>query len=157
MNRLTRTAEAFDYCRDYCGEGDCQHKAGVFPAKCLDATMYERLRDYEDTGLEPEEIKKANSVMVSAFNLAVNSGTEMLIGRLKEIIRAEAEGRLLILPCKVGDTVYRIQFGFDFEQGATEIGVYDVPFATIYLPEVGKTVFLTQEEAEAALSGGADG
>jgi hypothetical protein len=153
MNRLTRTAEAFDYCRDYCGEGDCQHKAGVFPAKCLDATMYERLRDYEDTGLEPEEIKKANSVMVSAFNLAVNSGTEMLIGRLKEIIRAEAEGRLLVLP----ETVYQHDAERIYESSIRRV-IYETDTGCAFDERaIGQTVFLTREEAEAALRRGADG
>lgn len=65
--------------------------------------IIDRLAAYEDTGLEPEKIEKANKVIVSAFNLATNSGTDILIRRLKEIIRAEAEGRLLVLPC--GDDV----------------------------------------------------
>lgn len=51
MNRLTRTANEFDYCRDFCG--DCTYPAEIH-AKCLDVMLYERLRDYEDTGMEPE-------------------------------------------------------------------------------------------------------
>ena len=62
--------------------------------------IIDRLAAYEDTGLEPAEIEKANKVIVSAFNLAAKSGTDMLIERLKEIIRAEAEGRLVVLPPK---------------------------------------------------------
>ena len=58
----------------------------------------DRLAAYEDTGLEPAEIEIANKVIVSAFNLAAKSGTDMLIERLKEIIQAESEGRLLVLP-----------------------------------------------------------
>ena len=121
--------------------------------------LYARLKEYEDTGLEPEEIEKANNVMVSAFNLAVNSGTDMLVGRLKEIIRAEAEDRLLILPCKVGDTVYRICH--EYKKGNPFIRAVTFNqnnfWRIVFGGEFGKTVFLTREETEAALTGGADG
>ena len=106
----------------------------------------DRLSAYEDTGLEPEEIEKANKVIVSAFNLAVNSGTDMLIERLKEIIQAEHEGRLVVLPCKVGTAVYQL----DYNQ---HDGYWIEPhfFKLEDVSRIGKTVFLTREEAEAAL------
>lgn len=53
MQRLTdKTA---DYCRDKCGMAPtCKRlKEGDI---CQNARCYERLRRYEDTGLEPEEI-----------------------------------------------------------------------------------------------------
>ena len=113
------------------------------------AAALEKLAAYEDTGLDPEEIEKANNVMVSAFNLAVNSGTDMLVGRLKEIIRAEAEGRLLVLPCRVGDVVYIT--GSKYRAGRDETWVNTGKFRFSDLEKLGKTVFLSREEAEAAL------
>ena len=113
------------------------------------AAALEKLAAYEDTGLDPEEIEKANNVMVSAFNLAVNSGTDMLVGRLKEIIRAEAEGRLLVLPCRVGDVVYIT--GSKYRAGRDETWVNTGKFRFSDLEKLGKSVFLTREEAEAAL------
>lgn len=116
------------------------------------AEALERLAAYEDTGLEPEEIEKANNVMVSAFNLAVNSGTDMLVGRLKEIIRAEAEGRLIVLPCKVGTPIYWINCNpYD------DAWIEESTFALCDIYAFGKTVFLTRAEAAAALRGGAGG
>lgn len=44
---------------------------------------YAKLADYEDTGLTPE--------------------------RTAELAAADKEGRVVVLPCKVGDTVYYIQ------------------------------------------------
>lgn len=119
------------------------------------AEALEKLAAYEDTGLEPEEIEKANNVMVSAFNLAVNSGMEMLVWRLKEIIRAEAEGRLLALPCRVGDVVYIT--GLKYRAGRWETWVNTGRFRISDLEKLGKSVFLTREEAEASLRGGSDG
>lgn len=57
----------------------------------------DRLAAYEDTGLEPQVITETQEWMRPiSFN------------RIREIMNAEAEGRLVVLPCKVGDTVYRI-------------------------------------------------
>lgn len=163
MNRLTQ--DGVDVCRDLCEYFDeCTSRKLETPIICLKAATYNNLRAYERTGLEPEEIEKATSVMVSAFNLAVNSGTEMLVGRLKEIIRAEAEGRIVVLPCKVGDTVfYNDTYGNVYEAIVQSI-VIDKS-RTIFITSgigfdettVGKTVFLTREEAEAALKEADDG
>lgn len=89
-------------------------------------------------------------------------------------MKAEADRRLLVLPCKVGSTAYFILE--DIEAGApgfvvsephpiTEVGSrgfwisalpYDKPDAMHdFTPwdEIGKTVFLTREAAEKALDG----
>ena len=98
---------------------------------------------------------------------------------IEEIIKAKAEGRLVVLPCKVGDTVYLVLpkcrasriplaecnfFECDdcprnkreiFEQKATTEMLSMMLFEkynTLYV--FGKTVFLTRAEAEAALKGG---
>lgn len=86
--------------------------------------------------------------------------------QLKEWCEANAEGRLLILPCKVGDAVYCIRKN-PFAKGryvkeniAESITVYRDHSISIFstLDDVlGITVFLTREEAEAALTGGTDG
>lgn len=96
MERLTQ--HGIDYCAKCCASRDC---CGFFKREvsspCTDAAIYNRLSAYEDTGLEPEKIEKANKVIVSAFNLAANGGPNMLIERFKEIIQAESEGRLVVL------------------------------------------------------------
>lgn len=72
--------------------------------------------------------------------------------RLSEICTAEKEGRCVVLPWKVGDTVYEPypdgidQAGVDkiIIEISTKIGIYEIS-------DVGKTVFLTKEQAEAKL------
>lgn len=78
-----------------------------------------------------------------------------LIPKMKELKRyedLEYDGRLLELPCKVGDTVYVIN---TLLSGKKLIGQLeaDVFFIALCMMEkrFGKTVFLTQEAAEAAL------
>ena len=76
--------------------------------------------------------------------------------RIVELMDAEAEGRLLILPCKLFDTVYMIvekrarmnvknTFCFIKKSQMTWNNMRRV------VEDFGKTVFLTEQEAEEAL------
>lgn len=122
-----------------------------------------RLAAYEDTGLEPEEIKTAfNEGALLKLTAQYLSTTP---DRLREWAKADKDGRLVVLPCKVGDTVYAIRSGCEIcpfalapcESEATEFCgkdvVRDLPFAIRWLEDIGKRYFLTREEAEAALAG----
>lgn len=92
--------------------------------------------------------------------------------KLQKYEDAEEQGRLVILPCKVGDTVYVPTRNFisEFRVSQFDYGGYEEPYLWVnwYLTkgisgnfridgirasEIGKTVFLTREEAEAALKG----
>lgn len=67
------------------------------------------LAEYEDTGLTPEEIK-APFTGNTVLNLAAHVlGVEP--SRLQELAEADKDGRVIILPYKVGDTVYYIGGG----------------------------------------------
>lgn len=122
------------------GEGDVwvKNRDYVSAAYCLAA--------YEDTGLTPKEVNDAvvgaklmaKSQLVSAFGVAAE--------RLRELAEADKEGRLVVLPCKVGDTVYTLTRTFD---GADVVAEAELWWTDI--PQLGKTVFLTREEAEKAL------
>ena len=65
----------------------------------------------------------------------------------------------MVLPCKVGDTIYHISKvrTSHFEDDKIIIDdegrlkIYEMPFALIHLPYIGKSYFLTSEEAEKAL------
>ena len=108
----------------------------------------------------PEEIK-APFTEDTMINLAAQAlGVEP--SRLREIAEADKDGRCVVLPCKVGDTVWRIVR--DGEPHITRDEVRDMYFADDMTPCVelvggrvtftekfGKTVFLSREEAEKAL------
>jgi len=81
--------------------------------------------------------------------------------RLRELAEADKDGRVAVLPCKVGDKLYRVFAGEIFEhrvgsmkyfaiQGRWDIETY--PFCPCVESSIGKTVFLTREEAEKALA-----
>ena len=80
--------------------------------------------------------------------------------RLRELAEADKDGRVVVLPCKVGDKLYRVFAGEIFEhrvgsmkyfaiQGRWDIETY--PFCPCVESSIGKTVFLTHEEAARAL------
>ena len=83
--------------------------------------------------------------------------------KLADYEDAEEDGLLLQLPCKVGDKVYnlipRIKKANNFQEN--EITVIKIYKDSVYIffknglakdiKQIGKTVFLTQEEAEQAL------
>lgn len=87
--------------------------------------------------------------------------------RLRELAEADKDGRLVVLPCKAGDTVYevtsrktiseyrvkaiRVELFCVFIEWDIVAGFVDKSIFGVSVDEIGKTVFLTREEAEAAL------
>ena len=91
--------------------------------------------------------------------------------RLRELAEDDKDGRVVVLPCKVGDTVYMIERIFDIDNGVCDeicarkvighggnnlnklwlVGSGGICNAYIFVSEFGKTVFLTREEAERAI------
>lgn len=71
--------------------------------------------------------------------------------RLRELAEADRDGRVVVLPCKVGDTVYRIFNPPVREPVISAHTLMSVDYIVRWLDKFGKTVFLTREEAKAAL------
>ena len=120
------------------------------------ADFVDRLAAYEDTGLSPEKVSWMKEVVEAAFDNDTSR-----IERAHNLHVADKEGRCVVLPCKVGDTVWRIVR--DGEPHITRDEVHDMYFADHMTPCVelvggrvtftekfGKTVFLSREEAEKA-------
>ena len=70
-----------------------------------------------------------------------------VIYKLAEYEDLEEQGLLLKLPCKVGDTVYCIMTGLSYKNPS----IFKMKFDYELMKHFGKRVFLTREEAEAAL------
>ncbi len=70
----------------------------------------------------------------------------------KKIADYLLENGVIVLPCKVGDTVYELKYYHCCTN--PELDFYDIDeksFGLDMLNKIGKTVFLTREEAEQAL------
>ena len=110
------------------------------------ADFVDRLAAYEDIGLTPEEIK-APFTEDTMINLAAQAlGVEP--SRLRELAAADKDGRCVVLPCKVGDTVWRIKRTFETYPDKSEPYIEPDAFLLQDVFNIGKTVFLTREEAD---------
>lgn len=81
--------------------------------------------------------------------------------RLRELMEADRDGRCIVLPCKIGDTLYRIQRfkrGKNWRKEAEYIRTVELNknnfWRVVFEGELGETVFLTREAAENALQRG---
>ena len=139
-------------CDDLCGcRSDCIVLQAIKALRVLAA--------YDDTGMTPEQIRNAHETLQCFDDIGIKRGNE--------IVTAEAEGRLVVLPCKVGDIVYYIHQEktilpgvakwFETNDGWT-VCVQHTPMAPKFFrfADFGKTCFLTREEAEKALAKEAD-
>lgn len=125
--------------------------------------VVDRLAAYEDTGLEPEEVERSKLTLMGKSLAEITEFDGVSIKRLKELVRAEKAGRLVVLPCKVGDIVFGItRYGrhAPFVVVGTVKEMYfaneDMRLCIVakgFRGEWGKVVFGTREEAERALEG----
>lgn len=123
-----------------------------------------RLAAYEETGLEPEDMKRAFNE--DAILKLAGQALGMSPDRLRELVQAKKKGRLVVLPCDVGDKLYDVTLGEVREKIVVSLSMF-VPESVNHLvihaenfrnavtsyelQDIGKTVFLTREAAEAAL------
>ena len=124
--------------------------------------FYWRLKAYEDTGLMPEEIDMDHEAAEQLRRLCRDCDLD----RLEELVEADKSGRVVIRPCKVGDTLFRVFAGEILEHKVRNMrylaiqGRWDIdttPFCSYVESSIGKTIFLTREEAKAALEAIKDG
>ena len=126
------------------------------------ADFVDRLAAYEDTGLTPERCAEFARADAEGRYIVMRDAEQAGVARLRELAEADKDGHVVVLPCKVGDTVWRIVR--DGEPHITRDEVRDMYFADDMTPCVelvggrvtftekfGKTVFLSREEAEKAL------
>ena len=145
--------------------GNCTAVGGFCTA--VTAAHCPLLRQYLDTGMTPEQCENAKAIIESAFSDDTSKAE-----RIRELLKADKAGRLVVLPCKVGDIVWANLDGMRHTRKCViefaNIGshVTTIVFSTVDgLREqygvnpvsFGKTVFLTREEAEAALEAMKDG
>ena len=149
MERLT-----FD--GNFCDIARCRELPCPYDGNCTQQQVWERLKAYEDSGLSPQACAEAREIEETL------SGCDYSISRMVELMKADKDGRVLILPCKVGDMaywvhngvitgchVYRIQVNrkgtFVFLKSTISHGGFRTDAC------LGKTVFLSRKEAEKAL------
>ena len=170
MDRLTKRVtdgQAMMDC-EKC-KADWTGKHGKSMVDCTPLYCRNRLKDrlaaYEETGLTPEQCENAKAIIEYAFS-ADTSKAE----RIRELLKADKDGRLVVLPVKpvltpiISSMLYIIDDGdiyedalYEADVGMSESGKTSVVYTTLSdlmifeQADIGKTVFLTREEAEKAL------
>lgn len=130
--------------------------------------LKDRLAAYEDTGLAPEEVLPKDKADEIALKLMRLTDLESFCNytRLRELAEADKDGRLVVRPCNVGDVLYRAspsgvvvhRVANVVYRGITNRWYIDtIPNLPYASEELGKTTFLTREEAEKALGAKKDG
>lgn len=117
--------------------------------------LYSALAAYEDTGMTPESVEALKLSMMGKAIAEIKEFNGLPVDRLRELAEADKDGRLVVLPCKVGDTVYLIvtkrarnytpEFRFVKKSRLTFLNMERI------LQDFGKEAFLTREEAEKTL------
>ena len=147
--------------------------------------VFPTLYAYEESGLTPDQAKALKDNLDAMTDMARDLSEKLEqakaeaadlrknIDHVRELLKAEQEGRLHIQPnlCKPGDTLYIIGY-LDSLADAEILGPYPIIAATntitydrmnvntkmplirfgeVDYSDIGKSVFLTREEAEDAL------
>lgn len=158
---------------NFCDIAQCRELSCPYGGSCSHKKVWERLKAYEETGLSPIACAQA------AEDERLLSDAGVQLERIIEIVKADKDGCVVVLPCNdwlevvFGDQV--LFWGIDEDcietpvreisvDDADRIGWYD-GYKTVFLKgtdengdvwefspaDIGKTVFLTREEAEKAL------
>lgn len=134
---------------------------------CIDCPSFdrlvERLAAYEDTGLTPAEVHSMSGEWCAMMSVLNSIGS---YDRLRELAEADRDGRVVVLPCKVGQRVFAL---LDTDKHISECEVKQIGMGNkigfiglepigargreygVALNGFGKTVFLTREAVEKAL------
>lgn len=155
MERLTKWNESSHKHAYYprCFKEPCYGRGCKIKDCPFETAVCERLAAYEDTGLMPERCAEFARADAEGRYIVMRDAEQEGVARLRELAEADKAGRCVVLPCKVYETdgvrvyehavrgiIYRTAGGPDFDEST-----------------IGKSIFLTREEAERAMEGRKDG
>ena len=159
MKRLTERLENGAINVKYASQHETAiHRLAAIEDILGDEYDLDRLRELLEAckGLEPSEIAE------SKLLIATRKDPEKL-ARMAELVEADRDGRCVVLPCKVEDDVYINILGRTLpftvisisQMASTPTFKAQHGIRLVYIfkaDDVGETVFMTREEAEAALA-----
>lgn len=152
MERITKPEGS------YCDDCQTGKEKNNYCSCDEEIAMYERLKAYENTELEPEICAEYKTFEDEAVSKSVP------FKRIVELMNAEAQGRLVMLPCEVGEEIWSAAPFVDYIPRKGYITTFNVGIKGVYgfyagfdsepvsayflINDIGKTVFFTQAEAE---------
>ena len=157
---------------NFCDIAQCRELPCKYDGTCTQKEVCERLKAYEDRGCEPEEVLPKDMADEIALNLMRLADLESLCSydHLRKLAEADKDGRLVVLPVRpvltqscasmlyivdddeiYEDSLYEAVVGMS-SSGRTNVIYTTLSDQMIFGQEaIGKTVFLSREEAEKAL------
>jgi hypothetical protein len=140
---------------NFCDIAQCRELPCKYDGNCTQKEVWERLKAYEDSRLSPQACAKAREIEETL------SSYDYSISRMVELMKADKEGRVVVLPCRQGDELWtycnhpvKRVYSFTVSDVSTLNGrtvLNTLGLGTIRPEDIGKTVFLTREEAKKAL------
>lgn len=151
---------------NFCDIAQCKEIPCPYNGECSQREVWERLKAYEDTGLTPERCAEFARADAEGRYIVMRDAEQEGAARLRELAEADKDGRVVVLPCKVGQRVFALldtdkhisecevkQIGLGNEigfVGIEPIGARGREYG-VSIKGFGKTVFLTREAAEKEL------
>nr|DAU22480.1 MAG TPA: hypothetical protein [Caudoviricetes sp.] len=151
-----------------CADHSCSAKCPAFSAglDCREEmhkealALLERLTA-ENAALEPEAVETVKLALAAKHMVDLETLNNTPISRLVELAEADKDGRVVVLPCRQGDELWtycnhpvKRVYSFTVSDVSTLNGrtvLNTLGLGTIRPEDIGKTVFLTREEAERAM------
>ena len=147
---------------NFCEIARCKEVKCPYDTDCSQKQVWERLKAYEDTGLSPIACEESAKIEKGLSEGGYSTS------RMVELMCADKEGQVIVLPCKVGDTVYFVNAKQILEFAVVGYAVDETGISWVYSEHVdktghtnertfspdrfGKNTFFTREEAEKALA-----
>lgn len=149
---------------NFCDIAQCRELPCKYDGNCTQKQVWERLKAYEDSRLSTQACAEAREIEEEL------SSYDYSISRMVELMQADKDGRLVVLPVRpvltqscasmlyivdddeiYEDSLYEAVVGMA-SSGRTNVIYTTLSDQMIFGQEaIGKTVFLTREEAEKAL------
>ena len=142
---------------NFCEIARCKEVKCPYDTDCSQKQVWERLKQYEDTGLSPIACEESAKIEKGLSKGGYSTS------RMVELMCADQEGRVIVLPCEVGHAAYWVHNGIITDCRINRIQVNRKGVFLCLKSKkshgafrvdtcLGKTVFLTREEAEKALA-----
>ena len=94
---------------NFCDIAQCRELPCKYDGNCTQKEVWERLKAYEDEGLSPQACAEAREIEKTLF------GYDYSISRMVELMKADVEGRVLILPCNGYSDIEIVRNGISYK------------------------------------------
>ena len=142
---------------NFCDIAQCACMKCPYDTDCSQKQVWERLKQYEDTGLSPIACEESAKIEKGLSEGGYSTS------RMVELMCADQEGQVIVLPCEVGHAAYWVHNGIITDCRINRIQVHRKGVFLCLKSKkshgafrvdtcLDKTVFLTREEAEKALA-----